>query len=257
MKKIIIIAALFATALTVNAQYTTPRFGTTASGDNTGRVLTYGYAAKVYVATDTVKGNFYDYTVKYASLTGAITIKAGITMAHVADRLHLVFTGADSARLVSLSTGFATTAAIVVNPGSNTALNFTFNGVTWTKSVDQDVTPIAVTGVITGYTATATVTASAVAGGVLSVTSGTNTLTLPTATQIATQLGASVGSYFDFVVLNAGAGGTVTIAVGSGITASGFPATNTLTLAASATVGVATFRLTFISATAATLTRIS
>lgn len=110
----------------------------------------------------------------------------------------------------------------------------------------------------TAYTTSATVTAAELNGGMLANTGTVAiTLTLPTATQMATQLGAAAGSSFDFTVLNNASGGTVTIAVGSGITASGFPGTNTLTLANSATVGIARFRLHFLSATAATLTRIN
>jgi hypothetical protein len=109
----------------------------------------------------------------------------------------------------------------------------------------------------TTYTASATVTAPQLMGGLLTVSSGTCTLTLPTATQIGAQIGANSGTTFEFVLLNIASGGTATIAVGSGITASGFPGTNTLTLANSATIGVACFRLTFLSSTAATLTRIN
>lgn len=113
--------------------------------------------------------------------------------------------------------------------------------------------------VSTAYTTSATVTASELAGGLLTINSGTLavTLTLPTSSLIATQIGAQAGSYFEFSVNNSGSGGTVTVAVGSGMTASGFPSSNTLTLANSATVGIARFRITFISATASTLTRIN
>lgn len=110
----------------------------------------------------------------------------------------------------------------------------------------------------TAYTTSATVTASDLSGGLLANTGTVAiTLTLPTASLIATQLGASAGSQFEFSVLNNASGGTVTMEVGSGITASDFPGTNTLTRTASATVGIARFRLHFLSATAATLTRIN
>lgn len=111
----------------------------------------------------------------------------------------------------------------------------------------------------TAYTTSATVTAAELGGGLL-VNTGTVaiTLTLPTASLIATNIGAGIGSSVDFTVLNNNAsGGTITVAVGSGMTASGFPSSNTLTLANSATVGIAKFRIHFLSATAATLTRIN
>ncbi len=132
---------------------------------------------------------------------------------------------------------------------SSTGLGVTGNIVTSTANVKKNTA--------TAYTTTSTVTAIELAGGLLTVTSGTLTLTLPTATDAGTQFGAGAGTVVDFVVLNAASGGTVTIAVNTGITASGFPSSNTLTLAPSSTVGVATFRLTFISSTVATLTRTS
>ena len=114
----------------------------------------------------------------------------------------------------------------------------------------------------TTYTATGsiTVTAAELAGGLLvaATSTATTTFTLPTAAQIVTQMGAAAGSTFEFVVVNNGASnGTVTVAVGSGITASDFPGTNTLTRTGSATVGAAVFRLTFLTTSAAILTRVS
>ena len=109
----------------------------------------------------------------------------------------------------------------------------------------------------TTYTVDAVVTAAELSKGLLIVTTGTVTLTLPTADNIIDQLGAGAGTTFDFVVQNSVNGGTCTISVNTGIVASGFPSANTLTLDMSTTIGIATFRLTFISATAATLTRTS
>ncbi|MES2382608.1 MAG: hypothetical protein V4538_16285 [Bacteroidota bacterium] len=142
--------------------------------------------------------------------------------------------------------------------GGSKVVDFATTGISITGTIRATsyVAPV-ITRTATSYTASATVTASELAGGVLTVASGTVTLTLPTATQMGTQLGAGAGTTFDFVLLNAASGGTATVVVGTNIVASGFPSTNTLTLANSATIGVAVFRLTFISATAATLTRIN
>ncbi len=114
----------------------------------------------------------------------------------------------------------------------------------------------------TTYTATGTytVTAAELSGGLLVAATSTaaTTMVLPTTALMATQFGGVAGTSFDFFVDNSGASnGTVTVAVSTGMTASGFPSSNTLTLAGSATVGIAGFRVTFISATASTLTRIN
>lgn len=161
--------------------------------------------------------------------------------------------------------------ASVINSGSGSLVYLrnlanTTNGVVGSYSVSS--TPAQVSALVsstavnipvqTAYTTSATVTASELNGGLLANTGTVAiTLTLPTASLIATQIGAGAGSILDFSVLNNASGGTVTMAVGSGITASDFPGTNTLTRTASATVGIARFRLHFLSATAATLTRIN
>lgn len=132
----------------------------------------------------------------------------------------------------------------------NEVLNV-FDGTTFSNAIIRKGTAFTIN-------ATATATVAQVAGGIITSTSAAATsITLPTATALALALGATKGTIFDFVVDNSAGANTVTIVVGSGIVASGFPGTNTLTLAASATIGIATFRLTFISATAATLARIS
>jgi hypothetical protein len=109
----------------------------------------------------------------------------------------------------------------------------------------------------TSYTASASVTAGELGKGILTVSSGTCTLTLPTASALATNLGVSAGTYFDFVVTNTASGGTATVAVNTGIVAvSAITGGTTLTLANSSTQGVAMFRITFISSSAAILSRL-
>lgn len=106
--------------------------------------------------------------------------------------------------------------------------------------------------------ATATATAANIMGGLITSTSAApTTITLPSVADLVTASGAAQGTTIDFIVDNSAGASTVTIAVGVGMTASGFPSTNTLTLANSATVGTAGFRITFMSGTAATLTRIN
>jgi hypothetical protein len=105
---------------------------------------------------------------------------------------------------------------------------------------------------------TETISAAYLARGYITCTSAAaTTLTLPTASAVASAIGAVQGTIFDFWVDNVSGANTVTVAVNTGITASGFPGTNTLSIANSATIGVAGYRLTFFSATGATLTRIN
>lgn len=80
------------------------------------------------------------------------------------------------------------------------------------------------TGAVTTYTASATVTAAQLLGGGLNVTAGTVTLTLPTASDLATAAGfLSTGNgKFEFSVKNT-SGANVTIAVNTGVTVSTYP----------------------------------
>ena len=108
----------------------------------------------------------------------------------------------------------------------------------------------------TSYTVTGAVTGAQLAKGLLAVASGTCTLTLPTGTDLGNTIGATAGTTFDFVLLNIASGGTATIAANTNAIAGDY-GTNTLTRTNSASVGVAVFKVTFISATAYVFTRIS
>ncbi len=256
MKKLLSIVFILGFIGSIFAQSTTPRFGTKKSDDNTGRVLTYALISPTYAASVTIKPNAYETIVNMDTLTGSLTLISTITNCKLADKLSVILFADASNRAVTFSTGFASGSTVIVPGGTTITLNFVFNGTTgWVVDGAKPAGYRSVVG--TAYTATATVTASELAGGLLTVTSGTATLTLPTATLLATQLGATAGSVFDFQVLNVLAGGTVTIAVGSGITAvSAVTGGTTLTLANSATAGAAGFRITFISTTVATISRI-
>lgn len=315
MKKIFSIIVLAALTLGSYAQITTPRFGTTPSRDNTGRVLTYAYVTPSYAASYAVVANNYETTVKMGTLTGALTLTATVTNCHVTDKLNLILTADGSDRIVSLSTGFDTQNDTVLASTTH-YLSFVFNGAKWVRLSGQDLTDglvgngtvsapsigfasdpdnglyrigannwgaaaagakvldISATGLSvvgritsttgqvrkhtsTAFTASATVTAAQLAGGLLTITSGTDTLTLPTATLLATELGATAGTSFEFNVINVASGGTALITVGTGIiTQSVVTGGETLTLANSATEGAATFRITFTSTTTAILSRV-
>lgn len=232
-----------------------------------------------YASTAALTPTQEESTYNFSQLTGDITVSTTKVFSYTTDRMTCLFTADGSDRTVTFTSNFSENGSLVVPSGGYAVIGFVFNGTNWVESFRQNATnntiyanyikeqtagqgitfsnPIIRNFTSTSYTASATVTAAALAKGLLTVTSGTLTLTLPTAGQVATQLGATAGTVFDFVVQNSGTAGTVTVAVGSGIVASTFPSSNTLTLANSATTGIATFRLTFISASAATLTRIS
>ena len=105
---------------------------------------------------------------------------------------------------------------------------------------------------------TATATAQQIARGVITSTSAAAvTLTLPTATEIASALEPARGATIEFLVDNSAGANTVTVALGTGITAPAGAVTGGNTLTVTTTHKVALFRLYFTSATAAVLFRIA
>lgn len=112
--------------------------------------------------------------------------------------------------------------------------------------------------------ATATATAAQVASGYITSTSASaTTITLPTSTVIAAQIGAVAGTVFDLYIDNTGGANTVTITPDSSqvksqvaqVATYGVPTFGLFTVA-SGTTGIGCFRLVFSSATAASIARI-
>lgn len=126
-----------------------------------------------------------------------------------------------------------------------------------TLAGDNIIESPVISNTATAVNVTGSISASALAGGLITSTSAaTVTATLPTATDLAAELGAVRGSTFEFVVDNISGANTVTVAVNTGITAG----TAVLTGGATLTVGTgvtAVFKLIFTSTTAAKLFRIA
>lgn len=132
-----------------------------------------------------------------------------------------------------------------VNPVTGQLVKY--DGTTWGTASE----PVAVAVNTTG-----SVTAAQLLGGLVTSTSAAAvSVTLPTATELATALGASRGSRFQFVVDNSAGANTVTVVVNTGITVITAVVTGSATLTVAAgTVGV--FDIIFTSTTSAKLSRI-
>lgn len=135
MKKILCLIAVILIAAASFAQSTTPRFGTAKNQDNTGRVLTYAYVSNAYAATSTIKTNAYETHVKYATLTGAITLTANVTTASLGDRMILYFVADGTNRVVTFSTGFAANkSTLTVTASTKFTVTLIFDGVAWVET---------------------------------------------------------------------------------------------------------------------------
>lgn len=257
MRKIVAIALIALTSLSCVAQQGY-RYDVVPGLDNTYAIPYREIKAVAYASSVALAPTMEITTYNFATLTGAMTVTAVVTPCYTGDKMICLFKANTTSRTVTFSTGFSANGALTVLASGSAQIEFTFNGTSWVEKGRSNFTNAIVNGrTNTAFTANATLTPAQLSGGLLTITSGTDTLTLPSATAIAAQIGATAGTTLDFALVNIAAGGTALLVVGSGITASGFPSTNTLSLAKSATVGVATFRLQFLSATAATLTRLN
>lgn len=276
------VAPVYASTYTVvaNAYETTVKMGTLTGAQTISATVTNCHVTDILHLLFTADGT--NRIVTYS--TGFSTVENDTVQAGTSSYQNFVFNGTSWVRLSGQNvvrglTGDGTVSLPSIGFSSDPDNGFYRIGannygasVAGSKVVDYATSGITITGALSSTTqkvptitrtgtainTTATVTAAQLAGGLLTSTSAAAvTMTLPTATAMASQIGATQGTTFDFVVDNSAGANTVTVAVGSGIVASGFPGTNTLTLANSATIGTAVFRLTFISTTAATLARIN
>ena len=269
----------------VFAQQTGVRYNAIPEGGGYYQVPNKVIKAATYSATITIVTYHEEEIIQVAQLTGSPTINATVSSCYKGDKLWMQFSTDGSQRTVTFNTHFTANGTLVISGSSTAVVNFIFDGTNWLElsrqsssstaslavnSITENTTGSGVTinkSVIQNYTATTytatgtyTVTAAQLAGGLLVAATSTvaTTMTLPTASALATQISAVAGTSIDFEVLNNGtSNGTVTVAVNTGITASDFPGTNTLTRTGSATLGIAKFSIIFLSATAAILIRTS
>jgi hypothetical protein len=132
MKKIFLIASFALLTLASVAQITTPRFGTTVGRDNTGRVLTYAYAATTYAATLAYTPNAFETTYKIV-LTGALTINVTDTKSQVCDVLTVITTGSGGSRVTTFGTNFISAGTLTAASGKQATARFVFDGVNYVE----------------------------------------------------------------------------------------------------------------------------
>lgn len=132
MKKLLSIAFI-GLALSLSAQITTPRFGTTGNKDNTGRVLTLAYITPSFASSYAIVANASKTFVKMAELTGAQTLTATVTKCQVGDELHVMFLcdTLTAGRVVTFSTNLKASGTLTVAKNKRAAIHFVFDGTYW------------------------------------------------------------------------------------------------------------------------------
>lgn len=138
MKKFLSIILLIAVAFQVEAQSTSPRFGTTKNADNTGRSLTYGYQTFNDVAgadSVTVTPNFFLSTYRI-NLLDSLTIRnAVVTRSYAGDHIRFIISAASGSPFLKftganwISQGTAT----LSSANKRAIIQFVFDGVRWVE----------------------------------------------------------------------------------------------------------------------------
>ena len=136
MKKLLIV--LFAICFTVaaNAQSTSPRFGTTKSQDNTGRVLNYKLVSVTDAAgADSVvsKASAWETVYKVAT-TDSITFKQPVvTDCYYGDQITIMAAGASGTKVKFTGSNWVSAGTATLSSGLNAIITFRFNGTKWVE----------------------------------------------------------------------------------------------------------------------------
>ena len=137
MKKIISFLFVLFSFVAVNAQSTSPRFGTTPGNDNTSRVLTYGYK----IVTDatgadstTLVPNAW-HTVVRVALTDSVYFKSPtVTKSYAGDNLIIVASGSSGTKVKFAGTNFISAGTATLSTSGRAVIRFIFDGDKWVEA---------------------------------------------------------------------------------------------------------------------------
>lgn len=138
MKKAILF--LFVTLITVvgYSQSTTPRFGTTPSTDNTGRILTYKYVSATDVAgADSIvaRPNAWE-TIYRIVLLDSFTMKQPvITTSFAGDNITIIASAASGTPFLKFSgSNWITAGTATLSTGLRAVIRLRFDGAKWVEA---------------------------------------------------------------------------------------------------------------------------
>ncbi len=137
MKKLFaLIAFVFAVAV-VNAQSTSPRFGTAKNQDNTGRVLTYTYNTWTDAQgadSTAITPNAYQSYYRVA-LVDSFTVKNPVvTRSYAGDRITIIASGASGKFLKFTGSNWISGGTATLSSGGRAVISFVFDGAKWVEA---------------------------------------------------------------------------------------------------------------------------
>jgi len=136
MKKLFFILVLAIAAFSVNAQSTSPRWGTGANNDNTGRALTYSYKSITdAVAADSTTINPNAYTTIYrVALVDSVYFKSPVvTRSYAGDNIVVVASGASGTKVKFAGTNFITAGTATLSTSGRSVITLIFDGAKWVE----------------------------------------------------------------------------------------------------------------------------
>ena len=140
MKNLISILCFVLIGLTISAQSTSPRFGTTKTQDNTGRNLTYGVVTYSDVTGNdsiNVSTNYFE-TIVTVNVKDSVTLGAPvITNAFYGDKLTIYIVGASNGNKVRFSaykTIWIGAGTVTLSTGKIAYISYIFNGAKWIET---------------------------------------------------------------------------------------------------------------------------
>lgn len=136
MKKLIALIVFVVAAFAVNAQSTTPRFGTAKNQDNTGRVLTYAYQT----ATDTqgadsllLNPNAWKTTVRITMLDSFCMKNPVVTRSYAGDNIVIIASGANGTKLKFSGANYLTSGTATLSSVGRAVISLVFDGAKWVE----------------------------------------------------------------------------------------------------------------------------
>jgi hypothetical protein len=138
MKNLFLSIIFLCCSFLVNAQSTSPRFGTTKNQDNTGRVLTYAKVGYTFTATvDTIKlfPRAFETYVAPDSLADSLMVKfSNVTKSYYGDKVVITVVAKTGTQKVKFaSTNISVGATISCLQNKRATIVFVFDGVKWVE----------------------------------------------------------------------------------------------------------------------------
>lgn len=134
MKKFISFLFLLVAFVAVNAQSTSPRFGTAKNQDNTGRILTYNLISVADAAgadSVTIVPSAWETIVKVAALD-SITFKSPtVTKSYYGDNLTIMVSGTSGDLVKFTGSNWLSAGTATLSSGAVAVIRFRFNGSKW------------------------------------------------------------------------------------------------------------------------------